>query len=102
MCYFSFYAQDPIDDAFKSKVDYILKLKPHSYQYIDSTFKSTNKDTLKMRFLSQKCRVENYLEGESYALNMVGIAYRNISKYNEALTIHKEAQKLANKLITST
>ena len=88
-------AQNPIDEAFKNKVDYILKLKPHSYQYIDSTFRSTNNDTLKMRFLSQKSRAGSYLEGESYALNMIGIAYRNISKYNDALAIHKQAQELA-------
>ena len=50
-----------------------------------------------MRYLSRRSHSKNYLEGESYALNMIGVVYRNISKYNEAILIHIEARDLANR-----
>jgi tetratricopeptide (TPR) repeat protein len=90
-------AQESLDPIFISQVEDILKQKPKSYHFIDSIFKPASRDTIKMHYLSRRSHTKNYLEGESYALNMIGVEYRNISKYNEAILIHIEARDLAER-----
>ena len=90
-------AQEPLDPIFISQVENLLKEKPKNYHDIDFLLKPVSNDTIKMRYLSRRSHSKNYLEGESYALNMIGVVYRNISKYNEAILIHIEARDLANR-----
>jgi tetratricopeptide (TPR) repeat protein len=96
------YAQESLDPIFISQVETLLKEKPKNYQHIDSLFKSRSNDTIKMRYLSRRSHSTNYLEGESYALNMIGVVYRNISKYNEAILTHIEARDLADRAENTT
>ena len=89
------HAQESVDSNFNNQVKNITNDKPNNYLELYSLFNSVSNDTLKMRYLSKKSKEANYLEGESYALNMLGVFYRNTSKYNEALVFHEQAQKLA-------
>lgn len=50
-----------------------------------------------MNFLAQKSNEQGYLEAESYALNMLGIFYRNKSRFNQATISHNKALNLAIK-----
>ncbi|MBQ0787332.1 MAG: tetratricopeptide repeat protein, partial [Oceanihabitans sp.] len=91
------YAQQPEVTNFNVQVKSITEKKPNSYQELYSLFDAVSNDTLKMHYLSTKSKAANYLEGESYALNMLGIYYRNTSKYDKAIELHKQAQELAIK-----
>jgi len=91
------YAQEPLDPIFISQVEDLLKLKPKNYHHLDSIFKPVSSDTIKMRYLSRRSHTTNYLEGESYALNKIGVVYRNVSKYNEAILTHIEARDIADR-----
>jgi tetratricopeptide (TPR) repeat protein len=93
----SLHAQEPITPDFKAQVESITTKKPNNYQDLYSLFNTVSNDTLKMQYLSTKSKEAKYLEGESYALNMLGIYYRNSSKYTEAIAFHKQAQELALK-----
>lgn len=95
-CLFSLKAQEKADITFSTKVKEVIDAKHKSYQYIDSTFYAFKRDTLKMTYLSKKSKDANYLEGESYALNMLGIAYRDNSFYDRAIATHKQAKKIAD------
>ena len=48
-----------------------------------------------MRYFANTSAKKNYLSGESYALNQIGTKYRNTSKYNIAIKLHKEALEVA-------
>lgn len=48
-----------------------------------------------MKILNTKSIEKNYLSGQSYALNMIGIVYRNISQYDKSINYHLEALNLA-------
>jgi len=93
----SLYAQQPEVTNFNVQVKSATTKKPKSYQELYSLFDTVSNDTLKMHYLSKKSKAANYLEGESYALNMLGIYYRNTSKYDKAIELHKQAQELAIK-----
>lgn len=93
----SLHAQQPEVTNFNVQVKSITEKKPNSYQELYSLFDAVSNDTLKMHYLSKKSKAANYLEGESYALNMLGIYYRNTSKYDKAIELHKQAQELAIK-----
>ncbi|GAA3778820.1 hypothetical protein GCM10022271_08880 [Corallibacter vietnamensis] len=92
----SFY-QGYSQNYFETLVDSIIDIKTSNYQDIDNTFRAFKTDTLKMMYLSKKSKETNYYEGESYALNMIGIVYRNLSLYDKAINAHTEAQQLAKK-----
>jgi len=91
----STYAQQKENLNFKVQVQSFTINKPNSYQALDTQFNAVSNDTLKMRHLATKSKETNYFEGESYALNMLGIVYRNTSKYNYALELHQQALDLA-------
>ncbi|WP_417290683.1 tetratricopeptide repeat protein [Corallibacter sp.] len=99
LCFFtsmSFY-QGYSQNNFEILADSIIDIKTSNYQDIDNTFRAFKTDTLKMMYLSKKSKETNYYEGESYALNMIGIVYRNLSLYDKAINAHTEAQQLAKK-----
>ncbi|WP_418510604.1 tetratricopeptide repeat protein [Corallibacter sp.] len=98
-CFFismSFY-QGYSQNNFETLADSIIDIKTSNYQDIDNIFRAFKTDTLKMMYLSKKSKETNYYEGESYALNMIGIVYRNLSLYDKAINAHTEAQQLAKK-----
>ena len=48
-----------------------------------------------MNELLKRSRAVNYLEGQIYALNSLGIIFRNISHYDQALEAHQKAYTLS-------
>jgi LytS/YehU family sensor histidine kinase len=85
------------DKYFSILVTKAIAKKSTSYKNIDSTFYKYKKDTIKMKQLALKSNEASYLEGESYALNMLGTFYRDRAMYQQAIITHKKAQELANK-----
>lgn len=88
-------AQNSQSSDFEKIVNTTLIKKQTSYRYLDSVFKVFSKDSLKMNLLLKKSEEKQFLEGESYALNMLGETYRNLSVYDKAISFHENALKKA-------
>lgn len=84
--------------TFEKALEQCLKVRYYGHHELDSIFKSFNNDTLKMRTLYNKSLDNNYIEGQSYALNMIGIKHRNISNYNESINYHLDGLNLAKQV----
>ncbi len=89
------HAQTSKDSVFDNTVGYAVKTQPKNYKVIDSLFAEFSKDSLKMKDLLYKTRSIRYIETQVYALNSLGIIYRDISNYEKALEEHQKAYKLA-------
>ena len=92
---FNCYSQD--DSNFEKEIEKVLNVRYLSSQKLDSIFLKFKNDTVSMKILYTKSVENNYLSGQSYALNMIGIVYRNISKYDNSVNYHLEALNLAKK-----
>lgn len=90
-------AQNNNQQKFDSLSHAILQNKPKDFAVLDSLFRPFRNDTTLMKAFEKKANTANYNEGKSYALNMIGVAYRNFSKYNEAITYHNKALQIAKK-----
>ena len=90
-------SQDSEDPNFNEHLQQILRTKTSNYQVIDSLFYKSKHDSIKMKTLSSASKELGYLEGESYALNMLGTVYRNVSFYDKAIRYHSQANELAKK-----
>ncbi|WCO01964.1 tetratricopeptide repeat-containing sensor histidine kinase [Psychroserpens ponticola] len=88
-------AQDNLKSDFELQLESIITTKPRDFEILDSIFSEFERDTIKMNALIQKSRAFNYLEGESFALNNLGVFYRNNSHYESAINVHKKANALA-------
>ncbi len=89
------YTQTSKDSVFENTLNYIVKVKPKSYKTIDSLFTEFKEDSLKMKDLEYKAKSIKYGEAEAYALNSLGIIYRNISHYEKALEAHQKAYEIS-------
>ena len=89
------FSQNEIAPDFNFQIDNILRDQPKKYSELEDIFKNDLKDSLKMRFLEQKSKEINYLEGESFALYNLGIFFRDRSLYNQAIAFHQNAYNLA-------
>ena len=89
------YAQNSKDSVFDIVLDYVVKTKPETYKVIDSLFHDFNKDSLKMKSLQYKAKLVKNSAAEAYALNSLGIIYRDISNYDQALKIHQQAYDIS-------
>ncbi|WP_231632456.1 tetratricopeptide repeat protein [Mangrovimonas sp. TPBH4] len=72
-----------------------MKTRPKEYAEINETLKKYRRDSIKMQTLATMAEASNNTETQCYAYNSLGIIYRNISKYEEALLSHKKAYDLA-------
>ncbi len=89
-------AQNKIAPDFNFQVEKILQEQPKKYSELEELFKNDMNDSLKMRFLEQKSKEINYLEGESFALCNMGIIFRDKkSLFNQAIAFHQNAYNLA-------
>lgn len=91
----SFQAQDNFESDFALQLKSITTSKPRAYKILDSLFFEFKRDTIKMNALVHKSRELNYPEGESFALNSLGVFYRDNSLYERAIEIHVRANELA-------
>jgi tetratricopeptide (TPR) repeat protein len=89
------HANNSKDSIFENTLNYVVKSKPKTYKEIDSLFADFNKDSLKMKDLQYKAKSIKYPEAEAYAMNSLGIIYRNVSHYEKALEAHQKAYALA-------
>ncbi|MCH7524188.1 MAG: tetratricopeptide repeat protein [Bacteroidetes bacterium] len=88
-------AQDSLNTEFEDVVKKALVLRPSEFSTIKSIFRKYRRDTILMRHLAIESHLLKYKEGECYALNSLGIIYRNFSLYTKALESHKQAEELA-------
>ena len=94
--FFTGYSQNKI--SFEEALERSLKARYNGNLELDSVFRPFNNDTLKMRELYNKSVDNNYVEGQCYALNMIGIKHRNISNYNESINYHLDGLNLAKQI----
>ncbi|MEC7769533.1 MAG: tetratricopeptide repeat protein [Bacteroidota bacterium] len=83
-------AQD-IPKEFQEKVERLVQLRPKTYESLDKELYPEKRDTTLLRYFANLSRDSNYLEGEAYALNHLGMNYRNISQYEKAVELHGQA-----------
>lgn len=94
--FFGGYAQS-IPDTFLETVDSLVKARPDAFADIHGILDQNREDTLTMRHVANTSAVNRYAAGQSYALNELGRTYRNISQYDQAIALHKEALAIAEK-----
>ena len=80
-----------IPKEFKQKVKTLVKLKPKTYQALDKELYTEKRDTSLLRYFISFSKENDFLEGQAYALNQLGMKYRNISQYEKAVALHKQA-----------
>ena len=90
------YAQKTKIDL-QQRTDSILTLRPETYKEMNDLLRSFRRDTTQLQFLIKRFDEKQYWSGKSYALNLLGTNYRNISKLKKAIKIHKEALATAIK-----
>lgn len=95
---FNVQAQDYLKTNFDSQLESILSSKPRDFKILDSVFSEFERDTMKMNVLLRKSKALHYPEGESYALNNLGVFLRNNSHYEQAIDLHTKANALANEV----
>ncbi len=91
----SFQAQDNLESDFVLQLESITASKPRDFKILDSVFSEFKRDTLKMNALARKSKASSYPEGESFALNTLGVFFRNNSLYEKAIEMHRKANALA-------
>ena len=91
-------AQDSLNTEFEDVVKKALVLRPSEFSTIKSIFRKYRRDTILMKHLAIESHFLKYKEGECYALNSLGIIYRNFSLYTKALENHKQAEELAQEV----
>jgi len=89
------FAQDTYDQAFENNLDEILFTRTTSYTELESLFREFKSDSVKMKQLNERVVKGSYFEAESYALNALGVIYRNLSKYDKAIDYHEYAEEVA-------
>lgn len=82
---------------FTIQMDSILKTRPNTYKDINSYLRPFRRDTSKLKIAIQQFKEKNYLDGKTYAENLLGIQYRNFALYNKAIETHKNALETAKR-----
>ena len=83
-------AQD-IPAEFREKVETLVQLRPRTYESLDKELYPVKRDTTLLRYFANVSEKNDYLEGQAYALNHLGMRYRNISQYEKAAELHEQA-----------
>ncbi|MGY0390943.1 tetratricopeptide repeat protein [Bizionia sp. KMM 8389] len=82
-------SQDVTD--FYKKTDSVLRVKPKNLTTLGQVFKGIKFDTIKLSYLVHKSHKQNYPEGEWYALKALGSYFRNITDYDQALSLYSKS-----------
>lgn len=90
-------AQEDQNNSFDDSLKNLLSTKAKDYTTIEAIFSNFKYDSIKMKQLAIKANASNYFEAESYALNSLGVIYRNISLYEKAIAAHQKAKVAAEK-----
>lgn len=89
------FAQNDYDQKFSDNLDDILFTRTTNYSELESLFRQYKNDSIKMKFLENRAVEASYFEAESYALNALGVIYRNHSMYETAIEYHKYAEEIS-------
>jgi len=81
--------------SFKETTESLISKAPQSFNDLDIVLKTIKRDTSLMRYFANAAVKENYYVGASYALNNLGISYRDYSLYDKAIRIHQMALEAA-------
>ncbi|WP_240905076.1 tetratricopeptide repeat-containing sensor histidine kinase [Flagellimonas oceani] len=84
-----------ISEEFVDKAETLVQLRSKTYESLDGELSSEKRDTTLLRYFADLSEKNEYLEGKSYALNMLGMKYRNISQYDKAVKLHEQALKVS-------
>ena len=76
---------------FDTALNMIIEDKRDNYIGIDSLLKYFKRDSLKFKHAAELSKENDYPLLTSYALNTLGVINRNISNYDQAIKLHKEA-----------
>ncbi len=88
-------AQNTKRPSLEERIDSILKLRPKTYKGMNDIIRPYRKDTAQLRYIIERFDKANYLDGKTYALNILGTSFRNFSLTDKAIETHKEALKVA-------
>lgn len=80
-----------IPEEFRQKAETLVKLQPKTYEALDEELYTEKRDTSLLRYFISFSKENDFLEGQAYALNQLGMKYRNISQYEKAATLHQQA-----------
>lgn len=89
------HAHDNHDSIINSRLQLLKNEKFNKYNVLDSIFKSEKRDTFFLRQLAIKSKANKNFLAEGFALNFLGIGYRNASLYDKAIELHKESYDAA-------
>lgn len=80
---------------FNASVSQLLKHTPKDFTAINTVLEPFKNDSTKLKAFIVTAKKNNYIEGESYANNALGVLYRNVSLYERSITLHKKGIELA-------
>lgn len=80
---------------FEKVTDSILVNRPDSYKAINNYLHPFRRDTSSLKKLILKFKKHDYLLGQTFSENLLGIRYRNYSLFDQALQMHQQALETA-------
>lgn len=83
---------------FEANMTYLKQFKPNRFSTLDSLFRRFDRDSIKMKSLISTSRTMNASAAESYALNALGVIYRNVSLYEQSIATHEQAKAIADQI----
>lgn len=92
---FNLSSAQEIPEEFIEKVETLVQLRPKTYEELDKELYPDKRDTTLLRFFDNLSRENEYSEGRAYALNLLGMKYRNISQYEKAVKLHEQALEIS-------
>jgi tetratricopeptide (TPR) repeat protein len=95
VCLLKLYPQSNQDSVISARLILLKDKKLNKFDAIDSIFRKEKRDTFFLRQLAIKSKAANNILAEGYALNFLGISYRNASLYDQAIELHKQSYELA-------
>lgn len=86
-----------LPDDYRILIDDLVAKAPETYGEIQHSLGSASMDTLWMTYMLERSKEKNYWHGTSYALNQLGIAYKNVSDFERAVDFHERALDAADR-----
>ena len=83
---------------YRTLIDDLVNTAPQTFAEIHQSLGSASMDTLWMTYFLERSKEKNYWHGTSYALNQLGLAYKNISDFERAVDFHERALDAADRI----
>ncbi|WP_318312358.1 tetratricopeptide repeat-containing sensor histidine kinase [Flagellimonas crocea] len=95
--FFGALSAQEIPEEFQEKAETLVKLQPQTYEPLDEELSEEKRDTVLLRYFATISEANDYFEGQAFALNQLGMKYRNVSQYEKAVALHEEALEASEK-----